>query len=228
MTTLYEALQQGARAEIAEKGAQNIPLVSTGMACPKCTHAEVPLMQNPANRNFYCSGPTRHEFRDTEELQQHGPKRLSNAPPPKIAVQPNHVSIQISLPAALVDQLNARFGVKLSACAGAVLAALVQPGSYVVSAEDSERLKSLLGPVKDGGALYGAVFSLHKDKGALQATLDDINRGVSPQVAMGGELMAEVDIETRRALEEKARGAGKPLGKYLGENIAFAVKNAWF
>ena len=225
---LFDMLQRGAREHNQEHGTRNMQIMQTNLACPLCTHTEVPLLQNPANRNIYCTGPTKHEWRDMEALQAYPIRKLKNAPPPPSTPQPNHTTIQVSVPNIVLEQLTARFGAKLSACAGAVLVAMVQPKSYVVSEDDAVRISKVLGTeIKDGQQLYGAVFSLHKDKVTLAGQLQEIQRGTPVSAAMGGAIPLDLDATTVQVLSEKAKFNGKSLARYLSDYIIDATRNAW-
>lgn len=199
------------------------------MACPTCEKEgveEAIRVGPPGPTDFFCRRG--HKFSTKEELMCLNPKRLKN--PPKQEDQNAHLktALQISLDKKLLEMLRARFGERLEVSAGAVLASLVDPNSFVVG-DDSKRLAEYLGPVRHSGELVGKVYDLWQKRNELQGRIEQMAIAASEgrTAPQDGAVKIFLAAETESALRQKAIFNGITLERFLENMIAHAVKEGW-
>lgn len=226
MAGIFETLQQGARAHAEENGAAAGPrAIPLDIACPDCP-IDVRLFQHPGDRAIKCANG--HTFRDTEELQARNPRQL-----PAIvrkAHQPNYETIPVSIPKLVKQNLEKKYGDRLEASIGAMLAVMTQPGAFVVAEDDAHRISELLGAkVNNGQMLYGLIFSLNREK------VESVDRVQSLEKARAAGQPAQVQgfsldfpQNIKDMIYQRAANLGQTPEEYLKTNLAMAIENYWF
>jgi hypothetical protein len=203
-----------------------------GMACPECEkqgRMEAPLFQNPADRKIYCLN--NHTWRDTEELQLSRPHQLVNYKPPQ-AKQIGHVDLPVQIPGHLHPLLEKRFGDRLNATLGAVLQALTEENSFIVSSDDSKQMSEWLGTkIKSGQQVRGIILDLVKDRAQLQERVDRMvqQKALGQPVRTDDEFVIHLSADHRKAIEDKAAfNGGETAEQYLEKRVAEAITNNWY
>lgn len=138
------------------------------------------------------------------------------------------------LPENLITALSAQFGNVLPTVFEGMGIALLDPGAFVVSGFDADRLGTHLGvKVKDGGSLVGLVFNMRTERDAARKEAE-VARSAKPATG-GGETNAldgdfvkiGLCIPLEDFLKIKSKASGNTV-EYMQSVISNALEQGWF
>jgi hypothetical protein len=208
----------------------------TGLACPTCDATGItnPLMTGVGVYGYRCGAG--HIFPDMETLLSLKPRTIGvphAAKPPREGM----TEFKTALPSKLVEALKSKFGDKLSGAIECILIAIMDPGSFLVSGFDVERLQQHLGQkVKDSGHLVGMIVNLKMERDEArkeaEANKTAVPAGAAPVQAneVQGDFVQvtlRIPIDQFMEIKEKARFNGQAPANYIAETISYAVENKW-
>jgi hypothetical protein len=207
------------------------------IACPDCLLAgvETPLCTEIGLVGYFCGSG--HKFRDTLELMARKAPKLSRPPagPPPIP-QAGLVEIRIALPGVVDSALTQRFGPKKNPTIVAVLQALCDPQTLLISAEDRAQIVEKLGEeFKTAGELAGMIFSfrdtarnLEKDKEDLEKQVENLRQGKMAESGGGGGVFVVLETSVLERLQQIAEFREMDLGRMLAETVTGGLDSGWF
>lgn len=207
-----------------------MPKISAGLACPICDAQGVTqeLYQITPNTIVRCeSGNAEHVWTDTNVLRMMNPRKLAVKRQPD-QIQPNHVSVTLSVPSHTVEALKTKFGERLPTSLSSVLQACAEPRMILLSASDLERLEEKLGPNLTGAAdLFGRIFALNEEKKSTKDELERLMRRMNIRRDSAGE---EVVLELGDFLPKAvalAADSGQELNEFLSSYVRNSLENDW-
>lgn len=207
----------------------------TGLACPTCDLAGVTNSLTTAGTAGYRCGQG-HVFTDTEQLLAMRPRQIDV---PQAIKKPREgmAEFKTALPSKLIEALRAKFGNKLAGAVECILAAILDPGCFLVTGFDVDRLKEHFGqPVKDSNHLIGMVVNMKMERDEArkeaEANKSAVPAGAAPAEAneIKGDFVQvalRIPIDEFIEIKEKAKFNGQAPANYIAEMISYAVVNKW-
>lgn len=206
----------------------------TGLACPTCDLNGTTNLLTTGGTGYRCGAG--HQFTDTEQLLAMRPRQVDM---PQAIKKPREgmAEFKTALPSKLIDALRAKFGNKLSGAVECILAAILDPGCFLVTGFDVDRLKEHFGqPVKDSNHLIGMVVNLKMERDEARKEAE-ANKAAVPTGAVPVEanevkgdfvqVTLRIPIDEFMEIKEKAKFNGQAPANYLAETISYAVTNRW-
>jgi len=193
----------------------------TGWACPICDQNKITshLMTRVGGIGAYCGNG--HTFNDMEQLKNSHPRTLP-VPKPIPKPQEGHEEIRVSVPSKVRQDLQAKFGNTLPENVGAVLRAVVDPRTIIVSGLDVQQIESWTKlTILDAGTLKGAIYSLTMDlKQAKEnlASLEATRNGKGITVNLDG---------LEEAIQQRADMWGITNSEVVKQITDMGIKNGW-
>ena len=212
-------------------------MVKHNIACPDCllVGAETPLCTEIGRIGYFCGAG--HTFQDTEQLMARKAPKLSRPPtPPPPTPQAGLVEIRIAIPGVVDTALTQRFGVRKNPTIVAVLQALCNPQTLLISAEDRAQIVEKLGDeFKTAKELAGLIFSLKQDNRTLTETKEDLDKqmvalrqGKLAESGGSGGVFVVLEGTVLERLKHIAEFREMDLGKMLTETITTGLDSGYF
>ena len=211
---------------------ENDLMANTGFACPTCDLKEITSPLRNGGNGFTCGNG--HVFNDTEQLLSMRPRTIDVPKPPR-PPREGMIEFKTSLPAKLVEALRSRFGDKLAGAIECILAAILDPGSFLVTGFDVDRLKQHFGQaVKDSGQLVGLIVSMKMERDtALQeasASKTTTPTGAVEVNEVQGDFVQvslRIPVEEFLEIKDKAKFNGAAPSAFISQMISHAILNKW-
>lgn len=209
-----------------------MPRVKAGLACPLCDQAKVDselFVEAGAGgaRTICATGNPEHSWTDQSILQALAPRRVQLAPRPD-AVQKDHVSLTLSVPAKTKELLEAKFGDRLSTSLTSVLQACADPEMMMLNAVDLQRIEERLGSKpKSSSELFGILFQLGEE---VKQSRNDYERLKRQQNVRTGTIGEGVVLDLGDWMSKgvaKAADSGLSLEEFLGKYLRDSLENDW-
>jgi predicted DNA binding CopG/RHH family protein len=175
-----------------------------------------------------------HVFNDTEALLAMKPKKFA-VPKPVAKPPANQSELKFSMNSALATAVRERFKENTGKAIEGVCLALLDPGAFIVSGSDIERMKQLFNqPVDNAGKLIGMVFNLRSERDEAKKEAEAYK--ASPKIAaetneVSGDFVQvslRVGVDDFMAIKEKAKFNGRSTAAYINEVICNALAQGWF
>jgi hypothetical protein len=204
----------------------------TGFACPTCDLKGVtqPLMNG--GNGFNCGQG--HFFPDTEQLLAMRPRTLDvpkGAKPPREGM----IEFKTALPSKLVEALRSKFGDKLAGAIECILAAILDPGCFLVTGFDVDRLQSHLGQkIKDSGTLIGLIVNMKSERDEARKEAE-ANKAAAPVAAVPAnevkgdfvQVALRIPVEEFMEIKDKAKFNGTAPATFIQQMVTHALLNKW-
>lgn len=200
------------------------------LACPTCDGEgkTVPLEVNGGN-GFKCEKG--HTFNDTSALVDMHPRMIEGTTTKK--AREGMAEFKTTLPAKLIEALGAKFGASVPAVIEAVSIAVLDPGAFVVSGFDADRLTSHFGSrPKDGSGLVGLVVSVKTERDEFRREAEAAKSATPNAPAETNNVQGDfVQIGLRIPIDDfmkiKSKASGNTV-EYMQTVISNALENKWF
>jgi hypothetical protein len=208
-------------------------MAQTGFACPTCDLKGVTQPLLNGGNGFSCGQG--HFFGDTEQLLAMRPRNIGA---PQSAKKPREgmVEFKTALPSKLVEALRSKFGEKLAGAVECILAAILDPGCFLVTGFDVDRLQSHLGQkVKDSGTLIGLIVNMKSERDEArkeaEANKSAAPAGAVPVNEVQGDFVQvalRIPVDEFMEIKDKAKFNGAAPAAYISQIISQAITNRWF
>jgi hypothetical protein len=209
-----------------------MPRVKAGLACPLCdaekVESELYVEAGAGGARTICgSGNMGHVWTDQDSLKALLPRRLKLAPRPD-AVQTDHVTLQLSVPASTKKVLEEKYGERLSTSLTSVLQACADPAMMLLNAVDLQRIEERLGQKpKSSSELFGLLFQLGEE---VKQWRNDCERLKRQMGVRGGSVASGVTVDLGDWMSKgvaKAADSGVSLEEFLGKYLRDSLENDW-
>jgi hypothetical protein len=211
---------------------------NTGFACPQC-HDATPLFTRDPQFGYQCARGHIFEI-DTQALVALGLRTIA-VPKPPAKPREGLVQYTLAIPGKLLNTLRTKFGAKLDASVEAVLVALLDSGSFIMTGFDVDKLGSteFLGQkIKGSEHLAGLVYAIRHERNEAVGELELLKAnskgssngtGVAVNDVEGDyvQVQLRLSLDDFMSLKSKAQFNGKIPAQYLSEVLSTALTNGW-
>lgn len=203
-----------------------MPVRRIGYACPLCERDGITahLYETPPALATRCESNGSHVWTDSNLLRDIGLTKLDLPRP--AAQHVNRLALTLQLPEQLMKNLQAKYGETLNEQIVGVLQYCAQPQFLFLGSDDVERIQEKIGrQLSSGSELYGALFQMGEDNGALKLQVKQMVRNQAVRTNGTGVLVDLADTLPKAVA--KAEESGMPVDEYLGTYLREALINDW-
>lgn len=202
----------------------------TGYSCPRCkreTGATNEILAG--NQKLVCKANPLHEWNDMDVFFSERPTMDFPKERPRPAPQANHAKVSVSVPAATLNKLQAKFGDRLDASLTASLNSLAEGSGFNVSQVDMERLTQALPErPRDINHLFGMIYALSEQRNEYKLTAETAQREVKAYEGMNpGKVMIDLGAQHATAAQ-KALDEGVPLKVWVEQRMITGLESGWW
>lgn len=174
-----------------------------------------------------CPNVSEHRWTDTMQLRNMRPRKLEVVKRPD-AVQTNHVSVTLSVPAHTEKALRARYGDKLATSLTSVLQACAEPEMMILNSVDLDRIQQRLGfRPKSSSELFGRIFQMGEEIGSMKNEVERVTRMAMIRKRGSAEgVILDLGEQLPKAVA-KSQESGYDLEEWLGNYVKMSIENDW-
>jgi hypothetical protein len=169
-----------------------------------------------------------HSWNDTATFLGLNPQVKYEESKPPIMQQPNHVKVEVSVPARVKQGLEAKFGNTSDATIAGVLGMLSEGNVLIVPEADLQRMKDVLGKRPESSAeMFGLIYNLSMDLETAKLIADEAKKDVAIYEGRNpGAVLINLGM-LYTAVAEKARDQGETVKMYAERIVRHVVENNW-